>query len=230
MSHPAVLPGGFEAALAGPADRPGLQPRRLTAALAERRIVALGVDVSAAAVRLAPGRGAVVLRRDVPAPLPGEGRWAHAVLVDGHIGIGGDPARLLRRCADLLRSGGTALVELAPPGSGLWRGRAHVSSGRDAGAERGPSFRWTRVGVEWPRRPASRTGAGGRAGCIQFEDRPAGGNRRQCRRVWIRVSTWRVTGRSTRSRESPTSRSISGTAKSISCRVLTCSGDRSCTQ
>ncbi|GAA4575872.1 class I SAM-dependent methyltransferase [Micromonospora coerulea] len=193
MTGPAVLAGGFEAALADPADRPdegahwlvlgdgvrvplpvrrwhgppepaltevvqrcsgptidlGCGPGRLTAALAERGLVALGVDVSAAAVRLARGRGAAALHRDVLAPLPGEGRWAHALLVDGNIGIGGDPVRLLRRCAGLLRPGGTALVELASPGAGLWRGRAYVVSGaRDAAAERGPAFRWARVGVE----------------------------------------------------------------------------------
>ncbi|SCG38241.1 class I SAM-dependent methyltransferase [Micromonospora inositola] len=133
----------------GPTIDLGCGPGRLTAALAERGLVALGVDVSAVAVRLARGRGAAALRRDVLAPLPGEGRWAHALLVDGNIGIGGDPVRLLRRCAGLLRPGGTALVELAPPGAGLWRGRACVTSGGRAGDDEwGPAFRWARVGVE----------------------------------------------------------------------------------
>lgn len=129
----------------GPTIDLGCGPGRLTAALAERGVVALGVDVSDAAVRLARGRGAAALRRDVLAPLPGEGRWAHALLVDGNIGIGGDPVRLLRRTAGLLRPGGTALVELAPPGVGLWRGRAYVTSGDGS---RGSAFRWARVGVD----------------------------------------------------------------------------------
>lgn len=134
---------------AGPTVDLGCGPGRLTAALAGRGLVALGVDVCADAVRLARARGAVALRRDVLGPLPGEGRWAHALLIDGNIGIGGDPPGLLRRCAGLLRPGGTALVELAPPGTGLWRGRAYVASPGPDGAElRGPWFRWARVGVE----------------------------------------------------------------------------------
>ena len=32
-----------------------------------------------------------MLRRDLFAPLPGEGRWHHVLLADGNIGIGGDP-------------------------------------------------------------------------------------------------------------------------------------------
>lgn len=143
----------------GPTIDLGCGPGRLTAALAERGLVALGVDVSAAAVRLARGRGAAALRRDVLAPLPAEGRWAHALLVDGNIGIGGDPVRLLRRCSGLLRPGGTALVELAPPGAGLWRGRAYVTSdGRAGGDERGPAFRWARVGAELAEPLASAAG------------------------------------------------------------------------
>ncbi|SBT52852.1 methyltransferase domain-containing protein [Micromonospora auratinigra] len=129
---------------AGPTIDLGCGPGRLTAELAGRGLVALGVDVSAGAVRLARQRGATALRRDVLAPLPGEGRWAHALLIDGNIGIGGDPVRLLRRTAGLLRTGGTALVELAPPGTGLWRGPAYVSTD----GTRGPTFRWARVGVE----------------------------------------------------------------------------------
>ena len=37
-------------------------------------------------------RGATVLQRDIFGPLPGEGRWGTALLFDGNVGIGGDPA------------------------------------------------------------------------------------------------------------------------------------------
>ncbi|GAA2700903.1 class I SAM-dependent methyltransferase [Micromonospora olivasterospora] len=148
--------GGPEPALAGVLDRCagptidlGCGPGRLAAALAGRGLVALGVDVSPAAVRLARARGAVAVRRDLFGPLPAEGRWAHALLVDGNIGIGGDPVRLLRRCAGLVRPGGTTLVEFAPPGSGLWRGGARVTSGSPGGERLGASFRWAWAGVEW---------------------------------------------------------------------------------
>jgi SAM-dependent methyltransferase len=133
----------------GPTVDIGCGPGRITAALAGRGLVSLGIDTSPTAVRLTRRRGAAALRRDVFDPLPGEGRWAHLLLADGNIGIGGDPTVLLRRCAELLRPGGTALVELDPPGSGLWRGRAHVAYGeRDRPIHRGPTFRWARLGVE----------------------------------------------------------------------------------
>jgi hypothetical protein len=46
--------------------------------------------------------------------LPGEGRWPHALLIDGNIGIGGDPTALLARIkALLLPQGGELLVETA---------------------------------------------------------------------------------------------------------------------
>ena len=90
-------------------------------------------------------RGGVALRRDVFDPLPGEGRWSHVLLVDGNIGIGGDPGVLLRRCAGLLRRGGTVLVEVDPPGA--WAvARARVRRPATARAGRGPVFRWARVG------------------------------------------------------------------------------------
>jgi SAM-dependent methyltransferase len=134
---------------AGPAIDLGCGPGRLTVALAQRGLVALGVDICTEAVRLTRARGAAALRRDVFDPLPGEGRWAHALLIDGNIGIGGDPVRLLRRSAALVSADGTLLVEVEPPGAGLWRGRAQVVSGIPGRTpQRGPSLRWARVGVD----------------------------------------------------------------------------------
>jgi SAM-dependent methyltransferase len=86
----------------GPALDLGCGPGRLTAGLVARGSGALGVDVSAAAVRATRRRGAPAVRRDLFGPLPAEGLWRHALLVDGNIGIGGDPVRLLTRCAALL--------------------------------------------------------------------------------------------------------------------------------
>ena len=156
-AEPAVRP--VVARCTGPTVDLGCGPGRLTAALARSGVFALGVDVSADAVRLTRSRGALALRRDVFEPLPGEGRWAHALLLDGNIGIGGDPIRLLRRCAALVAPDGTVLVELDPPGTGLWRGQAHVASGCSGQVlRRGPSFGWARVGVEEARRTAGAAG------------------------------------------------------------------------
>lgn len=104
----------------------GCGPGRLTHALNRRGGPALGIDLSAVAVRLAAARGASVLRRDVYSALPGEGRWQHAILADGNLGIGGDPARLLRRCARLLAPGGRLHAELAAPGVASWSGAARL--------------------------------------------------------------------------------------------------------
>ena len=99
---------------AGPTIDLGCGPGRLVAALGELGVPALGVDVSAAAVAMARARGALAVRRDVlAAGLPGEGRWACALLADGNVGIGGHPRRLLRRVARLVARGGALLVEVA---------------------------------------------------------------------------------------------------------------------
>jgi SAM-dependent methyltransferase len=97
----------------GPTLDLGCGPGRLVAALARRGVPALGVDVSAHAVALTRARGGAAVRRDLFARLPGEGRWTHALLIDGNIGIGGDPVRLLRRVAALLTPHGRLLVEVS---------------------------------------------------------------------------------------------------------------------
>ncbi|MBE9373854.1 class I SAM-dependent methyltransferase [Saccharopolyspora sp. HNM0983] len=107
----------------------GCGPGRLTSGLAHRGVRVLGIDTSATAVRLTRQRGGSAVRADVFAPVPDEGRWQHVLLIDGNIGIGGDPQRLLTRVHDLLGPGGSALVEAAPPGTGLRCGRAHLQAG-----------------------------------------------------------------------------------------------------
>jgi SAM-dependent methyltransferase len=121
----------------GPTLDVGCGPGRLTYALNRLGHPALGIDISAEAVRLARARGATALRRDVFAALPGHGRWRHLLLADGNIGIGGDPARLLRRCRDLLAADGRLHVELAPPGDRSWSGDAQLRDGARCGV-----FRW----------------------------------------------------------------------------------------
>jgi len=113
---------------AGPTLDVGCGPGRLTSALLGAGRPALGIDTSAAAVRLARRRGAAALRRDVFEPVPGTGRWRHLLLADGNIGIGGDPCRLLRRCRRLLAATGQLHAELAPPGTPAWSGTATVQT------------------------------------------------------------------------------------------------------
>ena len=127
---------------AGPVVDLGCGPGRLVAALVELGIPVLGVDVSTAAAEHCRRRGLPMLRRDLFARLPGEGRWGQVLLADGNIGIGGDPQRLLGRAASLLRPGGTVLVECDPDPAALWRGWVRVSSAHGVG-ERIP---WASVG------------------------------------------------------------------------------------
>jgi SAM-dependent methyltransferase len=128
----------------GPTLDVGSGPGRLTVALAERGVPALGIDVTPQAVRLAQSVGALTLQRDVFSPVPGTGRWMIVLLADGSIGIGGDPVTLLSRVAELLAPRGRALVEVRPPGQELRRERVRLRHGKQVG----DWFPWAYVGVD----------------------------------------------------------------------------------
>ncbi|MER5893432.1 methyltransferase domain-containing protein [Streptomyces sp. NPDC001876] len=132
----------------GPVLDIGCGPGRLVAALAARGHRALGIDVSEAAVDRTLRLGASALHRSVFEPLPGEGRWGTVLLVDGNIGIGGDPRHLLQRTADLLAPGGLLIAETAPQDIDE-RVRVRLDDGRSSGpgpAQTAP-FPWARLGT-----------------------------------------------------------------------------------
>ncbi|WP_234380367.1 class I SAM-dependent methyltransferase [Streptomyces sp. CMB-StM0423] len=162
----------------GPVLDIGCGPGRLVAALAALGRPALGVDVSSEAVAHARSRGAAALRRSVFEPLPGEGRWGTALLVDGNVGIGGDPAALLARAAALLRPRGRLVVEVAADDDVDERVHVHVTDGTHGarGPAEGPRpdrapFPWARVGLPALLRYAA-------AGRWREEDRWTAGGRR----------------------------------------------------
>jgi SAM-dependent methyltransferase len=128
----------------GPTLDVGSGPGRLTVALAERGVPALGIDVTPQAVRLAQSAGALTLQRDVFSPVPGTGRWIIVLLADGSIGIGGDPVALLSRVAELLAPRGQALVEVRPPGQELRREQVRLRHGKQVG----DWFPWAYVGAD----------------------------------------------------------------------------------
>ena len=125
----------------GPTVDIGCGPGRLAAELAGRGVPTLGVDVSPVAVLFTRAAGATALRRSIFDRLPGEGRWHHALLIDGNIGIGGDPAALLSRVKQLLRpEGAELLVETeATDIDELHWVRA---------SETGTEFGWARIGAK----------------------------------------------------------------------------------
>lgn len=138
----------------GPVLDVGCGPGRLTVALAERGVPALGVDISRVAVDRVRQAGAPALRRSVFDPLPGQGRWSTVLLADGNIGIGGLPARLLHRCAQLLAPGGRLLVEVEP-GNVNERVAAWLEH---PDGRRGPVFPWARLGSDAVLRAAAAAG------------------------------------------------------------------------
>jgi SAM-dependent methyltransferase len=133
----------------------GCGPGRLVAALGARRRRVLGIDVSEAAVARTGELGGPALRRSVFEPLPGEGRWGTALLIDGNLGIGGDPRALLARMSQLLSAGGLLIAETVPELDLDERVLVHVTDARGA---TGSPFPWARLGTPALLRHADRVG------------------------------------------------------------------------
>ena len=151
--------------LDGPVLDIGCGPGRHVAALAAAGIDSLGLDLSPVAVRVARGRGGDAVPGSIFAEVPRSGRWRTALLLDGNVGIGGDPASLLRRTCELLAPGGTALVELDPPGAPTERTRVRL----EAPGLVSEWFAWARVGADGIAPLA------GSAGLLAGPAQPAGG-------------------------------------------------------
>ena len=132
----------------------GCGPGRLVSALALRGVPALGIDISAEAIMHAHRRGAAARLCDVFSDVPDAGWWAHVLLIDGNIGIGGSPVHLLRQCAKLLRANGTLIAELGPPGSRTWRRRVQLHHNGTTT----PPFPWAAVAIDDLAPLASRAG------------------------------------------------------------------------
>lgn len=132
----------------------GCGPGRLIAALAAQGRPALGIDVSEAAVEHSVRLGGQALRRSVFESVPGEGRWGTALLIDGNLGIGGDPRTLLDRMDQLLAPGGLLIVETVAADVDE-RVRVRIADGRGAA---GTPFPWARLGTPALLRQARRAG------------------------------------------------------------------------
>lgn len=128
----------------GPVLDVGCGAGRHVLALARAGRVALGVDASPSAIDIARQKGAPVLLRSIFERVPGAGRWGSALLLDGNIGIGGNPAVLLWRVAGLLRSGGRVLAEVEAPGVTSRALSARLETDQGVSGE----FPWSQVGAD----------------------------------------------------------------------------------
>ncbi|WP_258564882.1 hypothetical protein [Streptomyces sp. WELS2] len=75
--------------------------------------------------------------------LPAEGGWRTVLLIDGNIGIGGDPRALLARCIQLAAPTGLLLVEVDPDDVE----ERCTARFEDIHGHAGPRFPWARLGA-----------------------------------------------------------------------------------
>lgn len=125
----------------GPVLDLGCGPGRHVSALVRRGIPALGLDASPLAVRLASARGASAVQGDVFTHGLELGVWETVLLLDGNLGIGGDPVALLRRTTEFLTPQGAVFVETDAPGTGLQSLPVRLERGEDVSHW----FPWARV-------------------------------------------------------------------------------------
>jgi SAM-dependent methyltransferase len=127
----------------GPTLDVGCGPGRMVRAAAARSIPALGIDIAPHAVARTRVDGSLALQRSVFQRVPLEGCWQTILLMDGNIGIGGDPEALLRRCRALLSPRGSIVAEVDAEPDLLVRSICTVID--DEGNESEP-FPWARIG------------------------------------------------------------------------------------
>jgi len=127
----------------GPVLDIGCGPGRMVRAAMDLGMEALGIDVSPVAVQLARELGLNVIERSIFEPLPDEGNWQTALLVDGNIGIGGDVAALITRCRRLLAPAGELVIETHPDAD---RDYHYTGTLVDEHGGESESFPWAEIG------------------------------------------------------------------------------------
>lgn len=133
----------------------GCGPARMVRAAVDRGLGALGVDVSVTAVAMAVDAGLPVVAGSVFDALPGEGTWDVALLLDGNVGIGGDPTALVARASSVVAPTGSVVVETAadPAVDVAYDAQVVDEQGRASA-----TFPWAEVGREALGRHAAAAG------------------------------------------------------------------------
>ncbi|WP_150308148.1 class I SAM-dependent methyltransferase [Planctomonas psychrotolerans] len=127
----------------GPVLDVGCGPGRMVRAAVDAGLSSLGLDVSPTAVQIATESGLSVLNQSVFEELPPEAAWGTILLVDGNIGIGGDPTVLLRRCEELLAPGGAVIIEVSDDRE---LDRTFDCTVVDSRGEQSAPFPWAEIG------------------------------------------------------------------------------------
>ena len=130
--------------LRGPMLDVGCGPGRMLSAARDQGLAAVGVDTSGPAVRLATGRGGTVILGSIFGPIPREGEWGSALLLDGNVGIGGNVGVLLERLATLLSAHGQVMAEADRQDS---LDASYLAVLEDSSGRRSDPFPWARVGA-----------------------------------------------------------------------------------
>ncbi|WAH97215.1 class I SAM-dependent methyltransferase [Arthrobacter sp. MMS18-M83] len=141
--------------LRGPILDVGCGPGRMLEAARELGLASMGVDLSAAAVRLATDRGGAAILGSIFDPVPHERGWGSALLLDGNIGIGGNIRVLLERVASLLSPGGQVLAEAETPDD---LDVAYLAVLEDSDGHASAAFPWARAGASALALHAARAG------------------------------------------------------------------------
>ena len=132
-------------AATGPLLDIGCGPGRMVRAARDVGLEVLGIDVSATAIEIAREAGLEVMHGSVFDPIPREGEWQTALLVDGNVGIGGDVSAMLERCTRILTPTGDLVVELHTDPSRDIRFTATLLDARGGESE---SFPWAEIGLD----------------------------------------------------------------------------------
>lgn len=131
--------------ITGPVLDVGCGPGRILHAAIHSGLLSLGVDVSSTAVEHASERGLPALQLSVFDALPQEGAWETLLLIDGNIGIGGSPAVLMKRCAEIISPEGSVVVEVDPDPD---LDRGYMATVVDDDGRSSSPFPWYDIGAE----------------------------------------------------------------------------------